>query len=149
MAEEEKATGKEFEIKHEKTGKVTFNDDVVATIAGLATIEIPGVAGMSGGFSAGVAEMLGRKNFTKGVKVEVGSEECAIDLHLIVEYGAKIPEVCENIQKNVRATVETMTGLKVIEINVHIQGVQIDKPEKKEPEVVRTPPVEPEPPRVR
>ncbi len=119
----------EVEVKAEKAGKITFNNDVIATIAALATVEIPGVAGMSGGFTAGVAELLGRRNLTKGVKVEVGSEECAIDLNLVIKYGSKIHEVCQSIQQSVKNSVELMTGLRVVEVNVHVQGVEIDRKE--------------------
>lgn len=123
----------EVEIQ-DNFGKVTFNSDVVATIAGLATIDVPGIAGMSGGIASGVAELLGRKNLTKGVKVEVGEKECAIDLHIIVEYGVRIHEVCFNVQNEVNNAIANMTGLKAVEINVYVQGVQIDnKKEEKEP----------------
>jgi len=117
---------------HEQNGSVSFANDVVATIAGLATVEIKGVAGMSGGFSGGLAELLGRKNLTKGVKVEVGKEECAIDLFVVVEYGSDIPAMCKKIQSAVKKAVETMTGLRVIETNVHIQGVHVAKEPKPE-----------------
>ncbi len=127
MAEENM---KEVQIRSENVGKITFNNDVIATIAGLSTMDVEGVAGMSGGFTAGVVELLGRKNMTKGVKVEVGEEECAIDLNIIVQYGARIPEVCNNIQKEVRKGIETMTGLRVVEINIHVQGVQVEKKEE-------------------
>ena len=115
----------------EKNGSISFANDVVATIAGLATVEIDGVAGMSGGFSGGLAELLGRKNLTKGVKVEVGQEECAIDLYIVADYGSDIPAMSKRIQSNVKKAVETMTGLRPVEINIHIQGVHIkkDKPE--------------------
>lgn len=122
----------EMNTRHEQNGSVSFANDVVATIAGLATIEVEGVAGMSGGFSGGLAELLGRKNLTKGVKVEVGQEECAIDLFIIVDYGSEIPAMCKKIQSNVKKAVETMTGLRLIEINLHIQGVHINKEPKKE-----------------
>jgi len=113
--------------REEQNGSISFANDVVATIAGLATVEIEGVAGMSGGFSGGLAELLGRKNLTKGVKVEVGKEECAVDLFIVVEYGVEIPLMCEKIQANVKKAVETMTGLRVVETNIHIQGVRIAK----------------------
>lgn len=115
----------EMNTLEEQNGSISFANDVVATIAGLATIEIEGVAGMSGGFSGGLAELLGLKNLTKGVKVEVGREECAIDLFVVVNYGVEIPAMCEKIQTNVKKAVETMTGLRAVEINVHIQGVRI------------------------
>ncbi len=113
-------------------GTVKISDEVVAIIAGIAAVEVPGVAGMSGGIAGGIAEMLGRKNLSKGVKVEVGEKEAAIDLYLIVEYGARIPDVAWEIQEKVKKAVETMTGLNVIEVNIHVQGVNIDKEHKKE-----------------
>lgn len=117
----------EMNTREEQNGSISFANDVVATIAGLATIEIEGVAGMSGGLSGGLAELLGRKNLTKGVKVEVGKEECAIDLYIVVDYGVEIPVISGKIQANVKKAVETMTGLRVVEINIHIQGVRIVK----------------------
>lgn len=113
-------------------GGVKISDEVVAIIAGIAATEIPGVAGMSGGIAGGIAEMLGRKNLSKGVKVEVGEKEAAIDLYIIVEYGCRIPDVAWEIQEKVKKSVETMTGLHVVEVNIHIQGVNIEKDHKKD-----------------
>lgn len=115
-------------------GKVLFADDVVATIAGLAATDVKGVAAMSGGIADGIAEKLGRKSLAKGVKVQVGEKEVAVDLYIIVDYGVKVPEVAWNIQESVKKAVETMTGLTVIEVNIHVQGVSFEK-EIKEPEV--------------
>lgn len=115
-------------VTTDKLGTVSYADGVIAIIAGLATVDIPGVAGMSGGISNDIAEMLGRKNLTKGVKVEVGNEEAAVDLMVIIEYGYKIGEVAKNIQEAVKSAIETMTGLRVVEVNVRVQGVNIEKP---------------------
>ena len=113
------------DIKEEQTGSgIKIADDVVAVIAGVAVSEVPGVAGMSGGFAGGISEVLsGKKNLAKGIKVEVGEKETKIDVNIIVEYGARIPDVAFEIQNRVKKAVETMTGLKVIEVNVHVQGV--------------------------
>ncbi|NLC43233.1 MAG: Asp23/Gls24 family envelope stress response protein [Clostridiales bacterium] len=113
-------------------GKITFADEVIAIIAGLAATEIAGVAGMSGGLAGGIVEMLGRKNLSKGVKVEVGDKETAIDLFIVADYGVRIPEMAWNIQENVKKTVENMTGLEVKEVNIHIQGVVFEKEKKEE-----------------
>lgn len=120
---------KEVELQ-EEVGSVTFNNDVIATIAGLAAVDIPGIAGMSGSIVSGVTELLGKKNLTKGVKVEVTEKDCKVNLTVVIEYGCKIPEVCENTQKSVKEAVETMTGLNVKEVNIYIQGVQVEKKEK-------------------
>ncbi|MDF2546469.1 Asp23/Gls24 family envelope stress response protein [Anaerosolibacter sp.] len=118
-------------------GQIKIADEVVGIIAGLAATEVPGVAGMSGGIAGGIAEMLGRKNLSKGVKVEVGEKEAAVDMFIIVEYGIKIPDVSWQIQENVKKAVETMTGLKVIEVNIHVQGVNIEKENKEEENIQR------------
>jgi uncharacterized alkaline shock family protein YloU len=104
-------------------GSVRVADEVVSIIAGLAATEVAGIAGMSGGIVGGIAEILGRKNFSKGVKVEVGEREAAVDLYIIVKYGVRIPDVALQAQENVKQAIETMTGLSVIEVNVHVQGV--------------------------
>ena len=117
-----------------KYGTVKIANEVVAIIAGLAATEIDGVVGMSGGITGGITEMLGMKNLSKGVKVEVGEKETAIDIFIIVEYGSKISEVANSVQQNVKNTVETMTGLNVIEINVNVEGVIIPKEPKVESE---------------
>ena len=104
-------------------GAIRIADEVVSIIAGLAATEIDGVASMSGGIAGGIAEALGRKNLSKGVKVEVGEEEAAVDLYLIVRYGTRIPDVAWSVQENVKKAIESMTGLKVVKVNVHVQGV--------------------------
>jgi len=113
-------------------GVIKITDEVVAIIAGIAATEVPGVAGMSGGIAGGIAEALGRKNLSKGVKVEAGEKEAAIDLYIIVEYGFRIPDVAWSIQEKVKKAVENMTGLNVIEVNIHIQGVNMEREHKKE-----------------
>ena len=74
---------------------------------------------------SGITEMLGKKNLTKGVKVEVGTQEAAIDLNIVVEYGSELHKVAEAVQENVKKAVETMTGLQVVEVNVNILGVNV------------------------
>lgn len=120
-------------VTSDDKGKVTFANDVIAVIAGLAATEVEGVAGMSGSIMGDIAEILGRKNLTKGVKVEVGNEETAVDLYVIIDYGVKIHNVCENIQDAVKTSVENMTGLRVVEVNVYIQGINMNQ-EKEAPE---------------
>ncbi|RDV82982.1 Asp23/Gls24 family envelope stress response protein [Ammonifex thiophilus] len=113
-------------------GAVRIANEVVGIIAGLAAMEVPGVAGMSGGIVGGIAEMLGRKNLTKGVKVEVGEREAAIDLFIVVNYGVRIADVAAQVQANVKRAVEEMTGLAVVEVNVHVQGVVFPEEEREE-----------------
>jgi uncharacterized alkaline shock family protein YloU len=104
-------------------GLIRISDDVVATIAGLAALETSGVAAMSGGISEGLAKRLSGRNAQRGVSVEVGQVEAAIDLRIVVQYGIPIQEVGRQLQDNVREAVENMTGLNVVEVNVKVEGV--------------------------
>ena len=119
----------------EDNSNIRIADDVVAVIAGVAVSEVPGVAEMSGGFAGGISEVLsGKKNLSKGIKVESSEKQTKIDVNIIVEYGIRIPDVAFEIQNRVKKAVENMTGLNVEEVNVHVQGVNTDtiKNEKEE-----------------
>ncbi|MDP2859809.1 MAG: Asp23/Gls24 family envelope stress response protein [Bacillota bacterium] len=113
-------------------GVVKISEDVVSVIAGIAAGEVAGVTGMSGGLVGDMAEILGKKSLSKGVKVEVGEKEAAIDLFVVLDYGVRIPEVAQKIQENVKRSVEIMTGLDVVEVNIHVQGVSFEPPVNKE-----------------
>ena len=116
---------------------VTGNDtiriasDVVATYAGIAVSEVDGVYGMAGGFAGFTEALSGKRNLSKGIKVDMGEKSAKIDVSIIVEYGARIPDVAYEIQTRIKKSVETMTDLKVLEVNVHVQGVH-KKDEKEE-----------------
>ena len=114
-----------------QNGSVTFATDVIATIAGLAANEVEGVASMTGG-SGGLADILGRgrqasRNFTKGVKVEVSGNQVAVTVSLVIDYGSPVPEVAANIQENVKKAIETMSGLTVTNVDIHVQGVSFER----------------------
>ena len=117
---------------NETGGKVFFAEDVVATIASLAASEVEGVYGMSGSTFEGLGEKLGKKNYTKGIKVEVGTVECAVDMTLIVKYGYRIQEVCQNVQQAVKNAIENMTGLNVVEVNISVNSVVFAEEKKVE-----------------
>jgi uncharacterized alkaline shock family protein YloU len=112
--------------------KIRIADEVIMTIAGIAASQVENVTSMSGGIGDGIAGILGRKNLGKGVKVEAGEKEVAIDLSVVVEYGCKIHEVAKAIQAKVRNAVESMTGMKVVEANVNVVGVNVAKDLKSE-----------------
>lgn len=115
---------------------IKIANDVVAVIAGVAVSEVPGVASMSGGFAGGITEVLsGKKNLSKGIKVEADEKEVKIDVNIIVEYGSRIPDIAFEIQNRVKKSVENMTGLKVAEVNVHVQGVKTEREEDDEEEI--------------
>lgn len=115
-------------------GSIQIAPEVIEIIAGLAAVEVDGVAGMSGGFAGEIAELLGRKNLTKGVKVEVGQREAAVDLSILIKFGYKIPDVAASIQQNVKKAIHSMTGLDVVEVNVHILGVHFPSQDKTDEE---------------
>ena len=110
-------------------GKIVFAEDVIATIASLAASEVEGVHAMSGTAMEGLSEKLGKKSYTKGVKVEIGTEECAVDINVVVKYGYRIQDVCTKIQQEIKNAIETMTGLRVVEVNVMVPQVFLE-PEK-------------------
>ena len=126
---------KESEIMVEnsegETSSIQIADEVVAIVAGKAVSDAPGVFSMAGGFAGGISEVFGgKKNLTKGIKVEVGEKEAKIDVNIIVEYGTRIPDVAFDIQNRVKNAVEGMTGLKVTAVNVHVQGVNTEAREE-------------------
>lgn len=110
-----------------------FSSEVIETIAGISASEIDGIIGMSGGVVDGFTERLGRKNLTKGVTVEVGEQEVAVDLKVIVEYGRNIPEIYKEVVRSVENAIQNMTGLTVVEVNMYVEGVAIkDEPDPTE-----------------
>ncbi len=127
----------EKKAKVNELGSIRIADEVVSIIAGLAATNVDGIVGMSGGLVGGIAEKLGRKNLSKGVRVEVGEKEAAIDLYLIVKYGVRIPDIALAVQENVKRAIENMTGLSAVEVNVHVQGVGFPPEEEEEEEIVR------------
>lgn len=116
-------------LEQDSTGTITYANEVIAVISGVAANEVEGIAGMCS--SGGISEVFVRnKNITKGVKVEIGSEEASVDLYVVVEYGTPIQTAAQNVQENVRKAIETMTGLHVVRIDVHVQGVSFEKETK-------------------
>lgn len=114
---------------------IQIADDVVAVIAGKAISEVNGVADMSGGFAGGISEVLsGKKNLAKGIKVDIQGKEAKIDVNIIVDYGVRIPDVAFEIQNRVKKAVETMTGLTVSNVNVHVQGVRTSEEKEEQSE---------------
>ncbi len=115
----------------EDTGKVNISDEVVASIAGIAANEIDGVSAIPSGVVGGIAEKLGaKKNNQKGVKVLVTEDGATIDLYITVAFGKRIPELAWEVQENVKNSVETMTGINVLKVNVHVNNVAFEKEEK-------------------
>ncbi len=112
-------------VRRESYGTVRYANEVLATIAGLAAADVPGVSAMSGNFMEGVGEILGMKKLSKGISVEVAEKEVTIDAAIVAEYGRAIPVVAKSVRANIIQSLESMTGLKVSQVNVHIKKLDL------------------------
>ncbi|WP_406298106.1 Asp23/Gls24 family envelope stress response protein [Embleya sp. NBC_00888] len=113
-------------------GRTSIADGVVAKVAGLAAREIPGVYALGSGVSRAFAAMRkavpgGRPDVARGVGVEVGEKQCAVDLSLVVEYGAPIAEVAAAVREHVIESIERMTGLEVVEVDISVDDIHIEQ----------------------
>ena len=122
----------DVKLDENPNGTVSFATEVVATIAGLAATEVEGVASMSSQ-SSGFADMFSRKNtrnFTKGVRIDLNENKVTVDITIVVEYGSPVPDVARSIQENVKKAIETMSGLDVHAVDVHVAGVSFEREQK-------------------
>lgn len=127
VKEQESRNTYDIQVDDDKVGEVQIADQVIVTIAALAATEVEGVASMAGNITNELISKLGMKNLSKGVKIEVNTEDVVVDLDLQVEYGYSIPKISETVQKRVKTAIETMTGLSVSEVNIKIASVSIKK----------------------
>ena len=116
-------------VKSADSGAIHISEDVVASIAALTAADVEGVAALSAGMDIG--EWLGRKNLAKGVKITMQERTVFLDISLLVKYASSIPVVARHVQEKVKDAVESMTGLTVGEINIHVCGVAFDREGKK------------------
>ncbi|MBS3887216.1 MAG: Asp23/Gls24 family envelope stress response protein [Dethiobacter sp.] len=109
-----------------KLGKVIISEELIAMLVGVSAVECHGLVGMSSRkLKDGIAELLGRDKLSRGVEVKLEGDQLTVDLHIIVAYGVKIPEVAANVMDKVKAALEKQTGLTVTQVNVHVQGVRV------------------------
>jgi len=117
-----------MEKSNENIGSIKISDEVISTIASVAVMEVNGVCGLAGGTIAGeIAQKFSKKNLNKGIKISTTDTETAIDISLSVKYGTRIPEIAWEVQENVKKSVESMSGLIVSKVNIHIAGVEFEK----------------------
>jgi len=116
---------KTYTIRKEEIGEVKIADEVVAIIAGLAAMEVEGVDSMAGNATRELISKLGMKSLSKGVKVEVIDGVVIICLALNLKYGCSIMDVSNKVQEKVKTAIETMTGLKVADVNVKVAGIEM------------------------
>ena len=105
-------------------GAVQIHNNVIATIARLAALKVPGVAEMSGTFVEGLAGMIGKPVVDRGIKVDFEENQVVIELHVVIDFGVRIPQVAWKIQNEVRQAVEQMTGKSVKAVNVIVQALK-------------------------
>jgi uncharacterized alkaline shock family protein YloU len=107
-------------------GRINLSEDVIATMAGVATTECYGIVGMAGSrLKDGIAELLGRENLARGVQVTLAEDSVEIDLHIVVGYGTRISEIARNVTTQVRYVIESFTGLQVRGVHIHVEGVKM------------------------
>ncbi|UKS57250.1 Asp23/Gls24 family envelope stress response protein [Exiguobacterium acetylicum] len=122
MANEINTKQNENEVVREN--KLTFEDQVIKKIAGIASNDVKGILSMSGGFMSGLTDRFrSSEDITKGIDAEVGERQVALDLKVIVEYGKNIPSIFQDAVTKIKKSVHDMTGLDVIEINMHVEDV--------------------------
>lgn len=114
----------------ENKGTVVFTDEVMANIAGMAAIEVDGVAGLMGNFVDGIGEMLGKNDAKKGVKVNIEGDRASIGVAISAQYGNSLVDIAREVQKSVKQTVETMTGITVEAVNVNVQALKLPAGDK-------------------
>lgn len=120
-------------MEYIENGSIKISNDVIATIAGTAAMEVEGVVGMSSNLAGGISELLGKKNPGKGVKVDIRDKEVSVEMHLLLEYGAKLNDVSLKVQEETKKAIENMTDLDVKTVNVYVEGISRTKNEESDP----------------
>lgn len=128
------ADGKDYWASSQEKGSIRISEDVVASIAALAALEVDGVSSLSSGLGADIAELLGKKNLARGVKIQFSDDAVSIDVYIIVKFGSTVVDVAKAIQKKVSDAIESMTALRISAVNVHVTGIGFDKDKPKESE---------------
>lgn len=109
-------------------GNIKISEDVVASIATIAAAETEGVSSMASSVGSDITEMFGRKGGPKGVKITLIDDlSCAIECFIVLKYGSSVTDVATEVQKNVKAAIESMAGIKVSSVNVQVTGIQLPK----------------------
>lgn len=118
-------------IHDHEFGHVNISDDVIGIITNIAASEVKGIT-LQGSFAGDIAEILGKKNMTKGVRVSVTEDNVVtVDLNIVVDFGIVIPDVAWKVQEKVKSSIEEMTDLKVDAINVNVLGINLGKTNEK------------------
>ena len=114
---------KEYVSRSEELGNIHISEEVLASIAAAAALEVEGVSSLAGNLGGDIAELLGKKNQGKGVHIRVEEDKISVDVAVLMAYGHTIPEVGKAVQENVKNTMESITGLDIAAVNVSVAGV--------------------------
>jgi uncharacterized alkaline shock family protein YloU len=117
--------------QEQELGNVTVSKEVVTIIGALETIKVEGVVGISSGYKAGSVEVLPKKDLAKGIETWMKPEEVVLTISIVTDYEIGIFNVAQKVQKRTKKSIETMTGLKVLKVNVNVQGVKFKEETKK------------------
>lgn len=118
-------------MNEENNGSVHIAEDVVASVASLAACEVDGVSSLVAAGGSQISELLGKRNLSKGVKLTIVDESVTVDVHILVKYGSNVRNVAQKVQDNIKKTLESMTGMAVSAVNVHVGGISLKKDPKK------------------
>ena len=114
---------KEYVSRADELGNIHISEEVLAAIAAAAAMEVEGVSSLAANLGRDIADLLGKKNLAKGVRVKMEDDKVEVELSVLMTYGHTIPEIGKAVQENVKAAIESMTGLDVAGINVNVAGV--------------------------
>ena len=125
--------GREYVSRSDKLGNIHISEEVLAVIAAAAVLEVEGIGGLAANLGTDLAELLGKKNLTRGIHIQVEDENVTVDLSILVKYGYTIPDVARAVQEAVAGSIEATSGLTVAAVNVNVGGVVFEKEPKKAP----------------
>ena len=125
--------GKEYVSRSDELGSIHISEEVLAVIAAAAVLEVEGIGGLAANLGTDLAELLGKKNLSRGIHIQVEDENVTVDLSILVKYGYTIPDVARAVQEAVAGSVEATSGLTVAAVNVNVGGVVFEKEPKKAP----------------
>ena len=123
--------GKEYVSRSDELGNIHISEEVLAVIAAAAALEVEGVGGLAANLGTDLAELLGKKTLSRGIRLEVAEENVTVDVNILVKYGHTIPEVGRAVQEAVMSSIEATSGLPVEAVNVNVGGVIFDKETRK------------------
>lgn len=116
----------------DEMGTIHIADDVLGVIAASAALEVEGVSSLSANLSTDLAELMGRKVYSKGVHLMVNEGRVTLDISILIQYGYSIPDVAKKVQEAVMTAVTNTSGMEVAQVNIQVAGVSFPKEQKKE-----------------